>query len=610
MRRKRTLALLLAVCMALSGCGGGLKAATMRLRKTAGEVWVSDEKATDVPLAEDLGLYSGYRVDTWNESYAWIDLDEVKLTKMDADSQVEIEKEGKDLKILVKSGSIFFNVTEPLAEDETMTIRTADLLVGIRGTCGWVDAEKKQAALLEGKIRCAADGERANVSAGEKVLLGEDGQLTVTPLTVRDVPEFVRAEFEEDEDFRQEILDDIGLDVCAEPAVLPRSGQAVTIADGGAQAVVKADGTLWMKGCIWGNNNQNYIDIYGWEWPEEFVPVRENVSAVCVNGERAGGSDVSNSTTAVIDNDGVLWMWGDGYLGDGVEAWERTTSEPVRVMENVQAVSMGHDFTAALQTDGSLWAWGWGVLGNGTAYDGWSSQVTPVKVMDGVAAVSTCGDTTAVIKTDGSLWMWGYNEYGQLGTGSTEGNARTEWGDSYQRTPVKVMDDVAAVSVSLYHTAAIKTDGSLWTWGLNDCGQLGNGRQGNGTVTQKYIDREYFHDDDYDAALRSVVQPIQTLPVKVMDGVQAVCASIINTEIVLEDGSWWRCGVSEGGDETAIHIYITDMDYGEEVSIWSTPVKVQASNVAGVSGNLTLGRDGTVWYRGESVFEGAAIPET
>ncbi|MCI8878860.1 MAG: hypothetical protein HFF78_07815, partial [Oscillospiraceae bacterium] len=492
----------------------------------------------------------------------------------------------------------------------TMTIRTADLLVGIRGTCGWVDAEKKQAALLEGKIRCAADGERANVSAGEKVLLGEDGQLTVTPLTVRDVPEFVRAEFEEDEDFRQEILDDIGLDVCAEPAVLPRSGQAVTIADGGAQAVVKADGTLWMKGCIWGNNNQNYIDIYGWEWPEEFVPVRENVSAVCVNGERAGGSDVSNSTTAVIDNDGVLWMWGDGYLGDGVEAWERTTSEPVRVMENVQAVSMGHDFTAALQTDGSLWAWGWGVLGNGTAYDGWSSQVTPVKVMDGVAAVSTCGDTTAVIKTDGSLWMWGYNEYGQLGTGSTEGNARTEWGDSYQRTPVKVMDDVAAVSVSLYHTAAIKTDGSLWTWGLNDCGQLGNGRQGNGTVTQKYIDREYFHDDDYDAALRSVVQPIQTLPVKVMDGVQAVCASIINTEIVLEDGSWWRCGVSEGGDETAIHIYITDMDYGEEVSIWSTPVKVQASNVAGVSGNLTLGRDGTVWYRGEPVFEGAAIPET
>ena len=604
-RRERVLAVLLALAMLLSACGGGLKAAAMRLRKTAGEVWVSDEKKKDVPLAEDLGLYSGYRVDTWEESYAWIDLDEVKLTKMDADSRVEVVKEGKELEILVKSGSIFFNVTEPLAEDETMTIRTADLLVGIRGTCGWVDAEKKQAALLEGKIRCEADGERANVSAGEKVLLGEDGQLTVTPLTARDVPGFVRAEFEEDEDFRQEILDDIGLDVCAEPAALPRSGQAAAISDNGSrQAVVKADGTLWMKGWgIWGNSSPSWGISNG--ETEEFIQIWENVSAVCVNGERAGGSDVPNSTTAVIDNDGVLWMWGDGYLGDGIGAWERTTSEPVRVMENVQAVSMGHDFTAVLQTDGSLWAWGWGILGNGTAYDGWPPQETPVKVMDGVAAVSTCGSTTAVIKTDGSLWMWGYNEYGQLGTGSTGGDTSNEWGDSYQRVPVKVMDDVAAVSVSLYHTAAIKTDGSLWTWGLNDCGQLGNGRQGNGTVTDEYWDYDVY---DYDEGRRTLVQPIQTLPVKVMDGVQAVSTSIGNTEIVLEDGSWWRCGISEGGTETATHLYIQDMTYAEEVSIWSTPVKVQASNVIGVSGNLTLGADGTVWVNGDPAFEGAAVP--
>ena len=198
MRNKRgTLALLLAVCLLLSACGGGLKAAAMRLRKTAGEVWITDEKQKDVPLAEDLGLYSGYRVDTWEESYAWIDLDEVKLTKMDADSRVEVVKDGKDLEILVKSGSIFFNVTEPLAEDETMTIRTADLLVGIRGTCGWVDAEKKQAALLEGRVRCEAEnGEKAKLSAGEKVTLEEDGSLTVTPLTAQDIPEFVREEIE------------------------------------------------------------------------------------------------------------------------------------------------------------------------------------------------------------------------------------------------------------------------------------------------------------------------------------------------------------------------------------------------------------------------------
>ena len=167
------------------------------------------------------------------------------------------------------------------------------------------------------------------------------------------------------------------------------------------------------------------------------------------------------------------------------------------------------------------------------------------------------------------------------------------------------MHDVAAVSVSLYHTAAIKTDGSLWTWGLNDCGQLGNGRKGNGTVTQEYVDYDYNYDEDF----QSVVQPIQTQPVKVMDGVRAVSTSIGNTEIVLEDGSLWRCGISEGGTETATHLYIQDMTYAEEVSIWSVPVKLQASNVIGVSGNLTLGADGTVWVNGEPAFEGAAVPE-
>ena len=223
MRNKRgTLALLLAVCLLLSACGGGLKAAAMRLRKTAGEVWITDEKQKDVPLAEDLGLYSGYRVDTWEESYAWIDLDEVKLTKMDADSRVEVVKDGKDLEILVKSGSIFFNVTEPLAEDETMTIRTADLLVGIRGTCGWVDAEKKQAALLEGRVLCEAEnGEKAKLSAGEKVTLEEDGSLTVTPLTAQDIPEFVREEIETEKELAK------WLEVTGDPEpTAPEEGEA------------------------------------------------------------------------------------------------------------------------------------------------------------------------------------------------------------------------------------------------------------------------------------------------------------------------------------------------------------------------------------------------
>ena len=130
---RRGLSLLLAagVLLGCAACGAKTAAATMHLRKTEGAVGVSDgEKA--IEPKENLGLYSGYGVDTQAESYAWIDLDEVKLTKLDQDSEIEIIKEDKHLEIQVLSGSLFFNVTKPLEEDEAMTIRTSTMAIGIR----------------------------------------------------------------------------------------------------------------------------------------------------------------------------------------------------------------------------------------------------------------------------------------------------------------------------------------------------------------------------------------------------------------------------------------------------------------------------------------------
>ena len=62
----------------------------------------------------------------------------MKLAKLDQDSEIAITKEGKEMEIEVKSGSLFFNATEPLADDKSMNIRTSTMIVGIRGTCGWV----------------------------------------------------------------------------------------------------------------------------------------------------------------------------------------------------------------------------------------------------------------------------------------------------------------------------------------------------------------------------------------------------------------------------------------------------------------------------------------
>jgi hypothetical protein len=81
------------------------------------------------------------------------------------------------------------------------------------------------------------------------------------------------------------------------------------------------------------------------------------------------------------------------------------------------------------------------------------------------AKVSAGGYHTCAVKTDGSLWCWGRNDYGQLGDGT--------YAD--RNTPVQIMTGVSSVALGYSHTCAVKTDGSLWCWGYNYYGQLGDG---------------------------------------------------------------------------------------------------------------------------------------
>ncbi|MCI8687435.1 MAG: hypothetical protein HFF57_03845, partial [Lawsonibacter sp.] len=152
------------------------------------------------------------QVGTQEKSYAWIDLDRVKLTKLDADSQIEINKEGKKLEIDVKTGSLFFNVTEPLDDDETMNIAASTMIIGIRGTCGWVG--ENTAALLEGTVEVTAGEQNVTISAGEMAVLTED-KLEVKPLTASDVPAFVVEEIAGDDGLAQTVLDATGLNIPA-----------------------------------------------------------------------------------------------------------------------------------------------------------------------------------------------------------------------------------------------------------------------------------------------------------------------------------------------------------------------------------------------------------
>jgi alpha-tubulin suppressor-like RCC1 family protein len=177
--------------------------------------------------------------------------------------------------------------------------------------------------------------------------------------------------------------------------------------------------------------------------------------------------------TAAIKTDGSLWTWGkntNGELGTN-DATSRST--PVTTFaggNNWKQVDCNNGFTAAIKTDGSLWTWGRNLgfmLGINGGFVLKSTPITTFAGGNNWKQVACGADHTAAIKTDGSLWVWGYNSSGNLGTNNTTNMA----------TPVTTFvggTNWKQVSSGSNHTAAIKTDGSLWTWGSGGNGRLGN----------------------------------------------------------------------------------------------------------------------------------------
>lgn len=189
--------------------------------------------------------------------------------------------------------------------------------------------------------------------------------------------------------------------------------------------------------------------------------------------QAATGSDHS---LAVAD-DGTVWAWGenaDGQLGDGTEQPRPT---PVRVvgLTGVKQVAAGVDYSLALRKDGTVWAWGDnrnGRLGDGTTED----RRLPVPVA-GLTAVTriAAGEAHSLALRGGELWAWGRNDFGQVGDGTFSDAPRPV---RVRRLPLGVTDVAGGTDFSIASSA----DGSVWTWGGNYAGQLGNGGTGTRPV--------------------------------------------------------------------------------------------------------------------------------
>jgi alpha-tubulin suppressor-like RCC1 family protein len=181
--------------------------------------------------------------------------------------------------------------------------------------------------------------------------------------------------------------------------------------------------------------------------------------------------------TVGIKADGTLWTWGynnKGQLGDGTII-NKTTPTQIGVATNWASVTAGNQHTIATKTDGTLWAWGdnaVGQLGDGTTTD----KLSPTQIGVGTnwALIAAGVYHTIATKTDGTLWAWGWNAWGQLGDNTT----------TQRNSPVQIgsATNWGTISAGSQHNLARKTDGTLWGWGLNSTGQLGDGTVINKTT--------------------------------------------------------------------------------------------------------------------------------
>jgi alpha-tubulin suppressor-like RCC1 family protein len=263
--------------------------------------------------------------------------------------------------------------------------------------------------------------------------------------------------------------------------------------------------------------------------------------------------------TLSIRSDGTLWAWGwnlFGQLGDGGGG---DSYSPIQIGTDTDwilvATGVGH--SVALKAGGTLWAWGYniyGQLGDGTTTD----RLSPTRICIGACdaddndwvSVAVGGFHNLALKSNGTLWAWGSNIHGQLGDSST----------TDRPSPTRICigacdaDDNDWVSLAAggnaSHSLALKSNGKLYAWGSNNYGQLGDG---------------------------TAVDKLSPVPIAGNDWVEFV-AGLDHNLALKSNGTLWAWGSNnygQLGDGTTVDklspvpIEETDTDWGEIASGWN-----------------------------------------
>jgi len=346
-----------------------------------------------------------------------------------------------------------------------------------------------------------------------------------------------------------------------------------------------------------------------------------------------------------VDAAGNAWAWGAGWsgqLGDGTGILADNI-DPLQVvgpggtgtLTDVVAVAGGNEHSLALLRDGTVWGWGdngSGQLGGDDGGTGWSD--IPLQVMGplgtglltDVIAISAEAYQSFALRSDGTVWGWGTNSDGQLGNGSSDGLPHPYPEQVVGLASVGYLTGVIDISAGYYHTLALLEDGTVWSWGDDGYGELGQnmvnfqsdtplqvvGPGGTGFIDD-VVDVEAgewvsavirgdgslwtFGDDTYGFLGDGGADASSAVPVQVvgsLSGVTSVAAGLDQMAARLADGTVWAWGgndFAQLGDGSTINSGIPVQTLSEPDVALSGVVAIAST---GYYSNYALMTDGTV----------------
>ncbi len=291
-------------------------------------------------------------------------------------------------------------------------------------------------------------------------------------------------------------------------------------------------------------------------------------------------------------SDGTVWGWGKNALGTlgNNSTTDSSTAVQTSNLTGVVAVAAGKNHSLALKGDGTVYAWGMNVLGQlgatttSTCTDWMGNTVpcslVPVQVsgLSDVVAIAAGWEHSLAVKSDGTVWTLGLNDSGQLGRTTT---TTCTWGSnthacSQTATQIGSFSDVIAVAGGGTHSLAVKKNGTAWSWGENESGQLGNNSTTDSTTPVQV------------SGLTGVIG---------LSGGEHYSLALKSDGTASAWGSNWRgqLGATSSGTCGSPSTYacnLTPLTVGSLTDL--------AAVAAGGSFGLGLKNDGTVWAWGEN----------